>query len=142
MGGQVETKKCTKCGEERSLCDFHTKYDNRRNNAYDSKVCRICVNEQARKSCVRCQRTKILSLHGITEVDFEIMFKEQNGVCAICCQPEIAKFNGKIQHLAVDHDHVTGIVRGLLCLNCNHVLGKAKDNPEILRKAADYLEKT
>ena len=42
--------------------------------------------------------------------------------------------------LHIDHCHKTGVVRGMLCGNCNFLLGHANDSPEILRKAADYLE--
>lgn len=42
--------------------------------------------------------------------------------------------------LARDHDHKTGYERGALCTKCNHVLGYVKDNPVLLRKAAEYLE--
>lgn len=53
--------------------------------------------------------------------------------CAIC---------GMSARLSVDHDHVTGRMRGLVCTNCNFVLGHAKDDPTILRAAALYLEST
>ena len=43
--------------------------------------------------------------------------------------------------LCIDHDHTTGKVRGMLCHDCNTSLGKFRDNPDILRKAADYLER-
>ena len=51
-------------------------------------------------------------------------------------------FNGKNKSLHIDHCHVTGKVRGVLCPECNHMLGKAKDNPVLLRRAADYLEES
>lgn len=67
--------------------------------------------------------------------------KKQNGTCAICNQPEIVKNNqGQIISLAVDHCHVTGKTRGLLCFCCNVGLGVFKNNPNLLRKAAEYLE--
>ncbi len=43
--------------------------------------------------------------------------------------------------LVIDHCHSTGAIRGLLCSNCNTAIGLLSDNPEIIRKAADYLEK-
>jgi hypothetical protein len=62
----------------------------------------------------------------------------QNGVCAICGSPP----TGTRSHglLAIDHCHDTLKIRGLLCNNCNNGLGRFKDNPDSLRKAADYLE--
>jgi Recombination endonuclease VII/HNH endonuclease len=71
---------------------------------------------------------------------YEIMFAAQNGKCAICEQPETHKRNGKIKALAVDHDHKTGAIRGLLCSDCNTGIGKLKDSSMVLRKAAEYLE--
>lgn len=60
---------------------------------------------------------------------------QQGGCCAIC--GATAESIG--QTLAVDHDHETGAVRGLLCAMCNRMLGCAKDRPEVLRAGADYL---
>ena len=72
--------------------------------------------------------------YGITMEEFEVMKAEQDGVCAICGT------KGK-KELSVDHDHETGMVRGLLCSGgCNPGLGYFKDNPELLRAAAEYLE--
>lgn len=68
------------------------------------------------------------------------MLADQNGVCAICKQPENHKRNGKIKALAVDHCHDTGIIRGLLCSDCNTAIGKLKDSPDVIRSALNYLE--
>lgn len=80
---------------------------------------------------------------GITGAEYERMFNEQDGKCAICCQPETAvdPRNGRPKALAVDHDHKTGEVRGLLDVRCNRILGYARDSVEILRASIAYLEK-
>lgn len=69
------------------------------------------------------------------------MLASQDGVCAICERPEkvIDPRNGRIKALAVDHDHGTGDIRGLLCQNCNKGLGNLGDSVEILMAAAAYL---
>jgi hypothetical protein len=78
---------------------------------------------------------------GIGVVEFNKMLADQNGVCASCGRPEKEKRSGKIRHMAVDHCHKTGEIRGLLCGNCNRGIGKFEDSPALLRKAADYLER-
>lgn len=65
------------------------------------------------------------------------MLAEQSGLCAVCYGPAV----GKSDKLSVDHDHATGRVRGLLCHHCNAALGHLMDDPNLLRKAAIYLEK-
>jgi len=77
---------------------------------------------------------------GISLEQYQKMHDEQDGKCKICCQPETQMRNGKVRALAVDHDHKTGKIRGLLCSDCNTGIGKLKDDPNVLRKAADYLE--
>lgn len=80
--------------------------------------------------------------YGITLDDYDIMLVNQDGVCAICKGSETARYkDGRIKNLAVDHCHKTGRIRQLLCSNCNQVLASAKDNPEILYAAIDYLER-
>lgn len=76
---------------------------------------------------------------GISLADYAAMLKEQNGVCAICHEPETSIRDGKLKQLAVDHDHETGAIRGLLCSNCNPMIGYAKDSPERLEAGAAYL---
>lgn len=78
---------------------------------------------------------------GITVEQYEAALKLQNGVCALCECPETAKHqNGKTKDLAVDHCRYSGIIRGLLCWACNTGIGKLNHDPELLRKAAIYVE--
>jgi hypothetical protein len=67
---------------------------------------------------------------------YDQLAEAQGDVCEICGKPQIASMR-----LAVDHDHVTDDIRALLCNPCNAGLGAFKDNPALLRKAADYLER-
>ena len=80
---------------------------------------------------------------GITLDEYREMLKKQNDVCAICKNPEfcVDHRTGKVRSLAVDHDHTTGKARGLLCTNCNTLLGYAKDSIDNLKKAIFYLKK-
>lgn len=74
--------------------------------------------------------------YGCTLSMYEDMFERQKGLCAICQGEPDSKFG----RLCVDHCHSTKKVRGLLCGNCNHGLGKFKDNPRLLRRAIAYLQ--
>jgi hypothetical protein len=81
------------------------------------------------------------SRYGISLGDYAEMLEIQHGVCKICHKPETAKNNrGEIRSLSVDHNHTTGQARGLLCHNCNGLLGKAQENIMILQNAIFYLE--
>lgn len=86
--------------------------------------------------------------YGITTEQYDLMLGSQGGVCAICKEfPEHGGYGNSgrkhIQgHLAVDHDHETGAVRGLLCRKCNLILGNADDDSDRLRAAAAYLDES
>jgi hypothetical protein len=71
---------------------------------------------------------------------YENILQEQNEVCAICLNPNT---NGRkdSNSLYVDHNHSTGKVRGLLCSNCNRMLGLVGDNISTLQSAVLYLKK-
>jgi hypothetical protein len=73
--------------------------------------------------------------YGITVQQVEDIPTKQGGRCAICGAMLLLG-----SHTHVDHDHDTGQVRGLLCVNCNNGLGQFRDRPELLRAAATYLE--
>ena len=76
---------------------------------------------------------------GITLDEYKKKLVLQNNVCAICKQPETSLLAGKVKRLAVDHCHVTGKIRGLLCTNCNLALGGFKDSPTIMLEAIKYI---
>ncbi|BBC43619.1 endonuclease VII [Mycobacterium phage AN9] len=81
--------------------------------------------------------SRILATYAITEEEYWRIYEFQGGRCYIC-----QRANGKKKRLSVDHDHKTGIVRGLLCTMCNkYILGWARDCIEMLQRAIDYLKK-
>jgi hypothetical protein len=73
--------------------------------------------------------------YGLTMADFTALLDEQGGVCAICKGGR----SGPGNRLHVDHDHTTGVVRGLLCSRCNTAVGLLRDDPRLAIAAADYL---
>ena len=66
------------------------------------------------------------------------LLEKQGGCCEGCTNRLLVEKGNKC---CVDHDHLTGKIRGILCRECNLALGYAKDNPETLRRLADYLER-
>lgn len=86
------------------------------------------------------KNVKLKSLYGITLEQYRALEIQQQGECRICGNPETEVTNGKSQRLSVDHDHVTGMVRGLICRNCNRGMGTLNDDPVYLRRCAEYLE--
>jgi len=81
-------------------------------------------------------RRNIRKDYGISVEQYDTMYRAQNGVCAIC-----SGLNLSGRRLAVDHDHATGKIRGLLCSRCNSAIGLARENKDILKQALSYLEK-
>lgn len=79
---------------------------------------------------------KLHQLYHITSEEYDEILEKQNHACAICGSPDN---NGRGNFFHVDHDHATGIVRGLLCASCNTALGGFKESPAIMRKAIAYL---
>lgn len=122
---QVEgTKWCKRCAEFRELGEFPVRKDSRKPATY----CRPC------QSAYNTER-RLRLMFGMTWDDYELLLVCQDYRCAIC------RGRPRKNILAVDHDHKTGEIRGLLCSRCNHrLLGSANDDPQRLRAAADYLE--
>lgn len=88
------------------------------------------------------KRRHLEKTFGITLANYQELLLKQNGVCAICQKPELnVGRNGKTLSLAVDHCHVSGVVRSLLCLNCNQGIGSFRDDPELMRRAIEYIKR-
>jgi Autographiviridae endonuclease VII len=126
--------------------------------------CKQCANEMTRKLRLKqtlkqkqrrretdnahYNRTKARHWENNKARDFGIngnayrkILKIQNNVCAICKNLETAadKKTNCIRRMAIDHDHKTGAIRGLLCSNCNNGLGRFKDSKTYLKSAIEYL---
>lgn len=100
---------------------------------------RVREYDQANKDKVatRLRDRHLKRRYGLSQEDYDLILAEQNGRCAICGSEDPFDRWGKFH---VDHDHLTGYVRGLLCSNCNIGLGQFKDNPMMLKQAIQYLE--
>ena len=134
---------CTDCGETKTLDQFWK--DRSKKHGYQSK-CKPCktarftvyrkANGYDRKrywNNPEGERERhLIRKYGVTLADYEAMFVAQRGCCAICQKAQE-------RALDVDHNHRTGVVRGLLCTNCNRMIGHANDDPERLQIAANYL---
>jgi hypothetical protein len=107
----------------------------------EQKIKKRIRNQKYNKKHKKQNRAKKLQRkYGLTESQYNKIFVNQKGLCAICNQPEILKIKGKLKPLCVDHCHETSNIRKLLCSLCNVMLGMAKDNSDILRKAANYID--
>jgi hypothetical protein len=89
------------------------------------------------------RKNNLISRYGINLDIYYSLLEKQNHRCAICDAVENNVIGDRAKwSFAVDHNHVTGKVRGLLCNQCNRAIGMLKDDAALLRKAADYLDKT
>lgn len=135
MDAVVTERRCRTCCEVKPIADFYR--NGKRHFNLDCKPCSIKKTREYQVSHRDVQRASTLRKYGITPNQFDVLFRKQDGKCAICGTEEPGGHRGVFQ---VDHDHITGRVRGLLCYKCNHMLGIANDNPNVLRRATDYLE--
>ncbi|MCK5612564.1 endonuclease VII domain-containing protein [Candidatus Pacearchaeota archaeon] len=146
---------CKRCGVERPITDFHIVkecLEGRR------PVCKFCIRKQQKKryddnaEFARARQRRynarnpqvmrqinLKKKYGIVIEEYNIMFESQGGVCLICGCSETVKRNDKIKNLAVDHNHVTGKVRGLLCQKCNQALGLLGENPVVIKSLLEYI---
>lgn len=130
------TKKCKTCNEEKFLDQFELlsgKYY--RNECYKCRARKIYHNNP------EPFRNQALKRYGLTLQQFNTILISQNGKCAICGtdDPSCGGETKKSYNFHVDHDHETGIVRGLLCAKCNRGLGFFDDNPEKILASYNYL---
>ena len=143
MGTCVGEKTCRICKTTKPLGEFNR--EAARKDGYKNE-CRKCA--QAYMAKWRKHRQEHYSAYmrdyqyrqryGVTLADYETLHNEQDGKCAIC-KGTPSGLGATERRLHVDHDHLTGAVRGLLCENCNRGVGMFQDNPDLLTLAAAYL---
>ena len=139
-------KSCTKCGQTKEDTEFYLEKAKRKDGSireFRRSHCRAC--ELSRKS-KRDKRTKEqrrqahdLRKYGLTPDVREAMLVAQGHACGIC---RTKKPGGRYNSWNIDHCHDTGVVRGLLCWECNIGIGKLKDDAHLLRRAIQWLEQS
>ena len=131
-------KRCGKCKTWKSISLFSK---NRRREDGLQDQCKECMQVHNDRNNPKNEtyfwERHLLAKYGITAEDYNYMLEQQRGGCAICFQS-----NTSGRRLAVDHNHDTGEVRGLLCGRCNIGLGQFGDNVDNLEAAIDYLNYT
>lgn len=150
-------KACPRCGVNKALAEgFHRDRGRPNGHMHICKECNIIqvrrfrekhhevIKERKRQEYAadpkKYRDLRRKRVFGVGPADYERLLMEQDGVCAICRQPERTHNKwGPLKNLAVDHDHATGIMRGLLCAQCNKGIGNLGESIERLEAAATYL---
>jgi hypothetical protein len=141
---QSAVKVCKVCGVEKHVAAFGRKGVG----SARAAKCRDCLNARNREIWAGASEAKLRrkakgyeyhlkSRYGLTLAAYDELLAKQHGACAICGRA--ASDGGR--KLAVDHDHATDEVRGLLCRRCNRSMGGFDDSPTLLLEAAKYLSK-
>lgn len=99
--------------------------------------CHTCSREKKKERKTNTREKHLAGKFGITSAEYQRVFDEQGRRC-IC--GKWTGYNGASRPLSVDHDHETGIVRGLLCKHCNDLLGRVRDDPAYFEMMLDYLD--
>ncbi|KKM66510.1 hypothetical protein LCGC14_1480460 [marine sediment metagenome] len=139
-------KKCTQCKKKKDLSEFYKKQHAKDGLTYWCKSCHNSWNREhyhkpeikrkiSKKQKEYFRNVKLKQRYGITIKDWDRMFVEQEGCCAMC-----GKHQSKLDiSLCVDHNHKTGKVRGLLCQQCNAKLAIVEDK-QFCAIAQRYLD--
>ena len=151
----VEKRRCGVCGEIKKIEEFYKDKKGRGGYGYRCKPCARAVsrrdyevNKEARRKTNAAYRARpeirrntrdylLQRKYGISSGEYDALLKKQKGVCGIC---GLDRKDSRGREMPVDHDHVTGRVRGILCDHCNRILGLLKDDPAVLRAAVAYLK--
>ena len=138
----MPVKICNKCGRELPLDSFWKSAASPDGHIYHCKECGSLINKSIKRPSISRWKNHIRKKFNLSEEEYAKMLDKQGGVCAICGQPETATFKTSIRRLAVDHDHITGEIRGLLCRRCNLGLGYFNDDLTLIQRALSYLSRS
>lgn len=132
----MATKPCKQCEAVLPLDAFSKNAGCRY--GVDSR-CRECKKANRHETRLADVDRRLMKTYGLSLVDYRLLQLAQGDVCKICGEKETDMIHGKVKNLAVDHDHASGEVRGLLCARCNRAIGLMNDDVQRLLSAADYL---
>jgi hypothetical protein len=128
-------KPCTKCGQDKPFIEYYK--DSKIKNGHYGE-CKACIKKRSTQwklnNPEQVRESQLKNLYGITAQEYNTLIEDQSGRCAIC-----SKDFQSSKHTHLDHCHLTGKIRGILCSNCNRGIGLLKDSVQILENAVQYL---
>ncbi len=139
-------KKCSTCSLYKRYHEFYKCKSQATGFTCSCKTCHNVYYKKRRSATqkrdnLKSRWTTIKRKYGVTKEQYYDLLAKQKGRCAICNRTDAGHENGP-DSLRIDHCHLTGKIRGLLCHSCNIGIGNLKDNSLLLRAAADYLDRT
>ena len=154
----MKTKQCKNCKKVKSRTEFYTyQSTNQYNKTYTCYMqpCKECKKIRQKelwakkkdnpkvkeKNRLKTKKHNLKKFYNMTLEDYNTLVEQQNGLCAICGKVETMSNQFGPRPLSVDHRHSDDLVRELLCSQCNHLIGNAKEDIEILKSAIRYLKK-
>lgn len=138
--------KCKVCKKSENNAWYHTNKDNynisrkspsKRIRATELK--RLSVKKKLEEDSNYIKKNNLKNTYGITISQYEELFTNAENKCQICGISSDESYTREGRNLCIDHCHKTGIIRGILCNQCNSALGKFRDSEELLLKAIEYL---
>jgi hypothetical protein len=160
----ADTKTCTGCHAVKPIDEFHVDNSKARGRVSQCRACQA-VRRANNREAIAASKRRYRERHperiaartrayqaanadrlrakarrwryGITADEFDARIESQGGGCAICRTP-LAALRPNVVH--VDHDHDSQVVRGILCGSCNRAIGALRDDPDLMRRAAAYVE--
>lgn len=144
LEADAQYRVCPKCGETKPGGHFNRhkrqckecRAANQRSYVSNNQAVVQQRNREWQQRTGYTRRRHLQEYFGITPEQYDEMLESQGGVCAICRKEPVAR-DGRSAPL--DHDHVTGQIRGILCTNCNVGIAQFDDNPDLLGAAIAYL---
>ena len=144
---------CKRCGKIKSLNSFYKKLDKearckecvselRRQEYKEKKEFKLkAVQKYRNENPEKIRDIKLRQAYGVGIDYFNAKLKEQGGVCAGCKRDVKTIWRGKQVAMALDHNHETKQVRGVLCIKCNRALGLLEENEQSFLNLIDYINK-
>lgn len=131
-------RSCALCRQSKPVTEF-TRRTGKSTYQSRCKLCAARVVREARKSnperrALVERQSKLRRVYGMTPERYDELLKSQDGKCALCGRTEVTR------RLSIDHDHKTGVVRGLLCPPCNRALGTLGDGEGTIERLRKYLK--
>lgn len=131
-------RECSECEQFKPWSEFHKRRDLSSGHA---SQCKSCRRERTRRDMENgsIRNRELERKYNIGLDEYNELVGIQSDSCAICGTKDKGMARGRFRYWSVDHDHVTGKIRGLLCQQCNATLGMVGDSVAILEKAIEYL---